>query len=226
MLNLNKTRILASKEFAVATGVTINAEGIALMQVMENGVEKCAPASGTSGTFVGFSYAQVFTEAVRSEVKEYKLDSSGIHVIELAHEPITGQINVYDTVAGSSLSSGDPSSSPGTFAISGRNLTVNVADPTLLVVTMRFSPSLVEAFYDGGIASTPLSATDVIGSIGVIQAGEVYTNMFDASIDWRSVSSVKAKDGLLSNTGIDTNCKIIEIPSVDSPYLGVRFSTL
>lgn len=226
-----RSKIKRSKDIPVETGATVNAEGQALIRNLENGYEVVKPSTGGDGDkFVGVSYGHVFTPVNMSRVENLVVPASSPYEIELQNAPLSGQILVLD--GNTKLSVGDPAVEVNEYSISDKKITLH-SDKTgkTIKVQYRYSPSAIE------IMMTPHSfvniwsadPSDYIGSIGVIQRGEIFTDQFDASIDWNQATDVKLAAGGLftdqtgSGDAIHLPVKIIHIPTADEPFLGLEW---
>jgi len=231
MLNLSaKCKIVQSQEFPVAAGVVIPAEGLALIQTFEGGVEKVTlSAGGGNEVFMGVSYGEVFTPAVKSNVETLIVPAAGAVAVTLLHAVLTNtQCFAYDNTSSAALTIGNPANALE-YSVVGTLLTFNVARAGHSVtITYRYAPTAAELMATDNVRITSFSATDYIGSIGVIQEGEVYTDQFDASKDWASATGVETgNSGVFDvNGGAGTliaGAVITHVPDANYPYLGFRF---
>jgi len=229
---LGNTRIIQSKEFPVVAGNTVTAEGQAIIQTMVSGVEQCVISAGaTDSVFLGFSYGEVFTPLTKSIVETVTVPAAGAATVTLKHAPLTNtQCWAYDSTNAVNQTIGNPVNA-NEYTIVSTLLTFNVLKAgAVMDITYRYTPTALElGSFEDNISVTSYSGSDYIGSIGVIQQGEVFTDQFDASVDWDSYTSVKViAGGLLSTnagTGTEiTGAVITHFPTVDLPYVGIRFN--
>jgi roadblock/LC7 domain-containing protein len=227
---LGRTKIKRSSEVPVQSGQTVTDEGMALVKAMENGEMVVKPAAGGDGaSFAGFSYGHVFTPVTLSVVEEVTVPEGGGSVT-LQHEPMSGQYMVYDVTADSELSETADSVgavASGEFYLDGKTLTFHEDEAEHTAhVQYRYEPTAFEVMMQSNINLYTVTPTDYLTQIGMIEKGDLYTNMFDASVDWSSATSVKlASGGLLTDHNGDGDAIDVEIthyPSIDEPFLGIK----
>jgi hypothetical protein len=230
MLNLaGRTRIVQSREFPVITGSVINAEGLALVQVFENNVEKIKPSEGAAGEkFLGFSYGEVFTPRVKSKVELLNVPAAAPYVVTLPFEPLAGQLLVYNETGAAEVSEGDPTVNAGEYSILGRIVTFNAAQAGASIrFQFRYTPPTEDIIYEDRVMITTFSATEFMSSIGCILQGEVMTDQFDSSVDWSAATGVKLGPGGVvtdqNGAGEEIDAMIIAFPNSENPYLGLRY---
>ncbi len=231
MLNLNhRTKIIVSKEIGIATGYTVPQEGMALIQAFENGDEKCLPAAGAGGEILlGFSYHETRTPLVKSRVESKVCPASAPYTIALTSTPLTGQLSVVNDVP-TVQAAGNPANA-NEYSIAANVMTFHAGQAGLTIKTVyRYSPTVNELMFDDKVSTTTWDAPQAISSTGVIQSGEVFTDMFDAGVNWDAATAVKLDaGGLLTDQtggGVTVACTIINIPTEELPYLGIRFSAI
>lgn len=226
---LGRTKIKRSKEIPVQTGEVVTDEGMALVRAMENGEEVVKPATGGDGSeFKGFSYGHVFTPATLSLVEEYVVPDGGGEV-KVAKMPLSGQYMVFDVTDSVELTETTDSVgavSDGTYYLDDRTFTFDSAQGGHTVkIQYRYSPLAFEIMMQSNINIYTTTPTEYLGSIGVIELGDVYTNMFDASVNWMAATGVKLASGGLftdhNGDGETIPVTITHYPSTDEPYLGL-----
>lgn len=222
------TKILASKEFPVASGNTITAEGLVLVQAFEDGVEKVKPATGADGEiYVGFSYGSLYTPITKSIVEEFIVPAAAPFTVTLQHAPLAGQIRVADTSAAVNLTPGAVSNATE-FAVAGNVVSFNASRASHSVqVTYRFAPTALDLMLEDQIQIASFTASDMISSTGTIMTGDIYTNIFDASVDWSAATEIRmGAGGVVTDqhgTGeVIPGAYVCGIPSAQVPFLGIR----
>jgi hypothetical protein len=208
----------------------VKEEGVALVSLLEGGEEKVKPSEGAAGEhFIGFAYTETLTPLTKSLVEEAVIPADAPYTVALTRNTVlAGQVSVMDVDAGVAITAGDPANA-GKFAINGNVLTFNAAQAGHTVkITFRYQPTANEILTMDRVLLTTQSATDFIGSIGVVMEGEIFTNMFDAGVNWEAATEVKMKAGgvLTDQTGSGSaiaGARIIHVPSVVRPFLGIRF---
>ncbi len=230
-INLDaKSVIKQSKEFPVLTGDTITAEGIALVQAFENGIEKVKLSAGSSAEiFMGFSYGEVFTPLTKSLVENGVVPASSPYTITVTREPISGQLFIYDETGSVEITAGNPTNL-NEYSISGKVVTFNVGKAGAAIrFQYRYAPTALDLMYDDKISTyTPSTATDFLNQIGCIQHGEVWIDQFNAAINWENATAVKVNtNGILTDqtgAGVEIpNSVITSFPTEEEPFLGIRF---
>lgn len=228
MLDLTgKTKIVDSKEFPLVSGAVISAEGMALINYLDNGIEKVKPCNGTdAGKFVGFSYGYTLTPLTKAKVEKFTVPASSPYTVSLMNIPVSGQIAIVNA-DGTEQTAGDPSADANTYSIDGSTITFHAGQAGKIVtITYKYSPTALQLTYEDKVMNTSFAPSEVTNSIGCIIRGEVYTDQFDASAAWTATSTVRLGDnGVLTDSGSGTalTCTITHIPTVESPFLGIRF---
>jgi hypothetical protein len=108
------------------------------------------------------------------------------------------------------------------------DLTTNGTVGHTVNVTYRYTLTVPEARAMNGDVIPGNYAGLTTGSVGVIQAGTIYTDQFDSAVNWQAATAVElGASGILTNQGGASNvvvpCTIIAIPTVDYPFLGLEF---
>jgi hypothetical protein len=78
----------------------------------------------------------------------------------------------------------------------------------------------------GGPSGAGNTAAAVTGTIGIIQKGIVFTNMFDVTANWGAtdVANITLATGgnfQIGGTGAAVNANVFQLPSASSPFLGL-----
>lgn len=219
MLNTLRLKIIDSQETPIVPGEVVAQEGMPLVKVLVNGKEYCRCGNSEFAPFMGFSYTESLTPAIKSKVEILVADADEGKVV-LAATPITGQIAAYDATENTLI-----------------NVTVNgnvVTCPDTLKgkevkVVYRYSPSVQEVLMTDRVLVPSVSASDMTGSIGVILQGVIYTNYFDASADFSDLTKelCVTEAGLVGVQTAGGNLAkipgtVISLPGVDNPFLGIR----
>lgn len=229
MLDLRRCKFVESKEIPVADGFSVNVEGAPLVRVIEDGIEKIKIAAGEADEqFVGFSFGEIFSPLNKSFVHSAVIPAAVSYTVQLPkNNLVAGQILVYDNTSGAALAEGDPASS-GKYSCDDATglLTFNAAQAGhSITVTFRYLPTAQEVIMQNNVRLVSQYGADFLGSLGCILEGEIFTDQFDASVDWASATAVNLGDGILTSggSGESTPCQVIAVPSADRPFLGVRF---
>lgn len=228
MLKFN-VHISDSVERPVAQGYLISAEGQALVADYSDGVFGVKPSEGAEGEqFVGVAMSQQLTVEYMPKVEDLSVPATGTYVVHLENTPVSGSLAVISPVAGV-LTSGTPATGEDKYSISGTTITVNSARASeSLRVSYRYSPTVVEAKAIQGDIPPGGSAGILLGTVGVIRRGDVYTSEYDTTVDWSDpVAVYLADNGLFttdsnSDTATKVNATVISIPSASNPFLGLE----
>lgn len=225
MLYFPQGRAYISQEFPVAAGASVNAEGLALVASTTNGVFGVAPSAGTSGEkFMGVSVSMQMTITSLARVEEYVVPS-GL-VVTLDRTPSSGTLSVYDLTSAAVV----PASSTGAWSLSGATLTLTATElGHTILCRYKYAPTAAESqliqgdIYPGGAAGY------VTGSVGVIKNGTVFTSEFDSTVNWNAanptVTSGAAGQFTVGGNGATVPCVVVNVPNVDSPYLGLNLNS-
>lgn len=214
-----------SAETIVAPGVAIGAEGQALVRAP--GVTGVMPSAAADDTevFVGFAIAGVsaaplaITEA--SKVEEFVVPSSG--VVTLAFTPKAGQLAVFNLTTNAAVVPAGPAATGV-----GTTLTVAGSGSNIVRVTYKYVLDAVKARALQGDVQPGGYAGAYVGQIGLVKRGLIFTDQFDAAVDWSAATAIKlAADGKLTNEdgdGAQINGYVVAVPGVENPFLGIEFS--
>ena len=231
MLNLQKCKIDHSENIPIITGATVAQEGIPLTGLLEDGIEKVKPLVGdTADKFVGVSYGETSVPTIKSFVYDAVIPAASPYTIQLPKNNLvatqiairegTGYATAFteDTIATTKFSCVD-ATGVVTFHVDDAGKSVRI--------TFRYNPTAQELLMEDSFSFSP-SGFATIGSCGVITKGVVFTDQFDASKNWLAATGVESAAGLFTDqTGSGnvelTNVKIVSIPTVDDPFLGLRY---
>lgn len=226
MLNFESTRLDRTQEFKIKTGVSVSEEGLILVQDSENGLEVAKLATGTADVFLGFSFGLILSPVTKSLVEALTVPADAPYTVDLQRTPISGQIYIVNSL-GTEQTAGDPVNA-NQYSISGTTITFHSGQAGLVeTITYRYSPTAMELQAQDNLLITSISASELLGSIGAIREGEIYTNLFDASVAYAIGNAVgMAAGGLITETGSNDipNAVITHAPTVDFPFVGVRVS--
>jgi hypothetical protein len=231
MLNLSATNPDRILERPIATGSTIAAEGVPLIRALERGKEHVKPSAGAAGEiFVGFSWAHNLVPSMISRVENATIPGGAPYTVQLSRNNlVAANILVVKASDGTALTEGNPANA-GEYSCNDTTglLTFNVAEAGIdIVVTYRYYPTTLEAKFnypDPDVNINP--AFEVLNQIGFIPGGEVYTDQFDAAVDWANQTDVYLGAGILAGSGnvkLPAGHRVVHVPTVDNPYLGIMF---
>ena len=231
MLKLNASHPIRIVERPIATGSTIGAEGIPLIQAIENGEEHVLPSTtGGSDIFVGFSYAHNIVPTVLSRVEAHTVPAVSPYTVQLErNNVVAGQIIWYEAADLSSTYTEAGSASSGVFAVVDATgvMTFHSDEAGVAILAVyRYSPTTLEVSMEMPHLNININpAFAYVNNMGVIVGGEVYTDQFDGSYDWtNNPANVYLGTAILAGSGsILIGGRVIHAPDVDNPFLGVSF---
>lgn len=216
------TSFVRSSDMALAVGAAISENGQALVNTIVNGKEGVQPSTGAAGeVFVGFAALQTSAAPVLPttvvRVEELVVPASG--TIALAKTPLTGTVHVAKAADQSTVT---------IVGVTANVVDVGAANADLLVrVTYRSVLTVAEARAKVGDIQPGGYSGNSVGQVGVGQQGVIYTSTFDTSKDWSAATDLKlGANGVLTQGGTGSSIKavILHLPSVDYPFLGLRFN--
>lgn len=230
MLKLNATRPGEIAEKMIASGAQVQSEGVPLVNVLESGHEHVKPATGAADeVFVGFSWMHNIVPTVLSRVENIHVPDEAPYTVQLERvNLIAGQI------AGRNLAQffavNAAVLAAGTFDVDYATglLTFHADDAGRDIdMTYKYAPSVIEAkanYPEADMNTNP--AFEFLNTLGVILVGEVYTDQYDAAVDWANVgNSIFLGAGMLTDSGnVKIGGHVTHVPTADNPYLGIQFS--
>jgi hypothetical protein len=216
-----------SAEAAVAPGVVIFAEGLALVRAVGAQSAGVLPSTGTAAdVFAGFSLAGTsaapFAEGYMNKVETFVVPATG--GVSLQFAPVAGQVFVFDTTAGAAVALGTG------LALTGQNLAgTGLVAGDEVTVTYKYPLSVVQARALFGDPQPGGYSGAYIGQIGLIKRGLIYTSEFDSSKNWAAATGIKlAAGGQLTDQSGTGNAlamaAIVALPGSDVPFLGIEFA--
>jgi len=247
MYNLQRTHgTLLEKQ--VATGFSIDREGVCLIKVMEGGIAKVKKSTGGSagaGVFVGFAVSDNESIASEPRVESAVIPATGPFAVQLSSTTpfsytggttsTTFEVAVYDTNTAAWLvntSAGAPSTTQFVLSAAGM-LYVNTGTAAhTLTVYWRVNLTVAEAkmkYYERNINNT---AGVTLGQVGVMcGACEFYTYEYENNINWAATTGGNAycgSDGRVtgSPSGSQVCGSVIKTPTSDDASLGIAFNVM
>lgn len=234
-------------DLPLAVGQSFTEEGQIVTEALSSGVS-VASRGAASGSLVPVGFAmltQVSPGSTRMYTTEAVVpstpDGSSEYIVDIGHTLITSAINalgdvaVYDRTAAAFLTlvaAGAPAS--GEFALkSGAAGTIEFhADEAgheidvYARVTMT-AREQVGLFGQRNINANSQADLEMVGVIG--GQGVLYTDQFDVSVgSWASGTLTTGAGGVFTmgggGTALTTRAHVIKVPTVDDPWLGIRFN--
>jgi hypothetical protein len=226
MLYFPKGRQFVGSELPIATGSVITAEGQALVGSGVAGAWGVKPSTGISGEkFIGVAVSQQLSLMYQTRVEDIIQPSTSI--VSLGRIPVAGTLGVWDATASAFIATGG-----GGWTLSTQTLTLQPGtNGHELFITYRFVPTTLEARSIQGDIVPGGAAGNLVGQVGVIRNGIIYTTEFDPVVNWYAANPVvttgkadtDAGRGLftIGGNGDAVNCTVIATPSMLYPYLGL-----
>lgn len=211
-----------SAEAAVAPGVVITAEGLALVRAQGAQSAGVMPSTGTSADmFVGFSLAGTsaapFAEGYTNKVESFVVPATG--VVALQFTPVSGQVFVFDNTTNAAVGSPTVVANTVTGLTVGDEVTVTYKYPLTVIQARALNGDVQPGGYSGAY----------VGQIGLIKRGLIYTSEYDSSKNWAAATAIKlAAGGIVtdqSGSGLAiAGAVIVATPGAEVPFLGIEFS--
>jgi hypothetical protein len=236
MLYMPKTRIREAYEWPVNSGASTIFEGQVLVNSVQNGVAAVLQSSGANTDVwagVAFNVWQVGTTAKYVDV--ITVPSGSPYTATLSNTPVSPSTTMSAvTLDGStSVLAYNSGVASGQFSVSGNVITFNSAQAgNVYYVTYTYTLSTQQAisYYGDGFV-LKRSPSSITNTTGVIRAGLVYTDQYDASVNWYAPNILTIKtgaNGLFTIGGSGTSltwCTVFEAPTNSFPFLGLYINT-
>lgn len=219
------TRLFLSEHRKVESGVIIQEEGQAMVNVKENGETVVRPSTGAAGEFfAGISMARNTPPTTLQWVANGVVPDTG--AVELPRTPLTGQILVKVGTTAATISAGAPASAAET-QLAGDVITFHADNiGKNYFVQIAYEPGMQEALQLVGSMPIGGLAATYQGIVGVITRGEVATSFYDAASDWSTAIQVKlGADGRFTTSGpgaVVPGLTVINAPSSENTALTLR----
>jgi hypothetical protein len=231
MLKLNATHPIRIVERPIATGASIGAEGMPLIQSIENGEEHVTPSTtGANDVFVGFSYAHNIVPTYLSRVEAHTVPAASPYTVQLERNNVlAANVIAYEAADLSSTVTEAGAVASGNFTIVDATgvMTFHSDEAGLaILVVYRYTPTALELSMEWPHLNININpAFTYVNNMGVIVGGEVYTDQFDAGVDWaNSPANVYLGTAILTGSGnVQISGRVIHAPDVDNPFLGISF---
>lgn len=229
MLDVNRTRVIASQMMSLASTVASIEEGSLVATYIESGKAVIAAADGTSGQVIaGVTRSQILNPTTAPKVEIVTVPSSSPYTVTLAKTPISPGATTVSAVRTDTLAklTYNATDADGRFSISGKTVTFNSAQAGVEVkITYRYTLTLIEAqmLYGMGIGDAAQSVVN--GSEVITHAQVLYTDKYDASSNWENPTALYSGAGgvfTMSTSGVLLpKCYVIEAPTAANGLLGV-----
>lgn len=210
-------------------------EGMALCGIMETGLLKSTVLAnpGNTDVFMGLAYNYYTSPTQLVAVETFTVPSApGPYTVLLTNTPIAGTTDLLAKDATNQVYAFNAAHGANQYALTAGNLITfdSSAAGAVVTFTYLYSPTAqqIAALFGDGVAGHTTAAA-VTGTIGLIRRGLVYITNFDPVVDWSTNPAMKViANGLVGTTGSGPTIPgyVYEVPSADSPYLGINFSAV
>lgn len=235
MLDLARTRIESTAEYQVHSSYPVSAEGQAVEHVMEDGVGKVRPSSGSANTIaVGVAYSENMSLTHAVMVEEFYVPATGTLAIELTRTPTAAAELLVKVVSTGEVLVSDVAANDGKFLLATKTVTFHADEAGKLIrFVYRYALTAVEAQALGDDRPVGNSASSILNSVSVIKSGEIFTDQFDTADDWAAAisraSTLVIQGGAngrfqlagSGGTGCAFEARVIHAPTIDVPFLGL-----
>lgn len=222
MLHFQSVQVLESRDYPVAQGFTVTAEGQALVADYTGGQFGVKPSTGISGEqFVGVALSQQMTILAVPEAITFTIAAT----ITLPHAPLNGTLLIMNKDTGTPLTPAAGAPADGEYSINGKEVTFNSAqEGNAAAASYRYSPTTIEARTIQGDIPPGGAANLSLDTMGVILKGQVATFEYDTSVNWQVANPVLklGANGLftLGGSGEDVpGAVIVDLPVNGGPLV-------
>jgi hypothetical protein len=235
--DLDRTTYSSTLERPFVPGTTIAAEGLVLKSVIVGGIENVQVTAGGSTTEViaGFSHNRSINPTTQVVIEDTLSipAAPGPYVVQLQHTNlVSGSVLVWDVAGATAFTLGSSASTDHcSVNLSLGQITFYSGDAgKAIVVTYVYQLTAIQAqqtFWQPPI-NTPNPAYN--GNVVVLCGnGEMFTDQYDTSVSYASVSTLYASaNGLVTSTATSNTAipgsRITSVPSSSNPFLGFRFN--
>jgi len=239
MLYMPKTRIRESYEWPVNTALASTLyEGQVLINSLSNGIGSVTQSNGNgSDVWAGVSLNVWQVPTTAKWVDSITVPSAAPYTGTLSNAPISPSsttISAQTADGTTSVLSYNGGVGSGQFSVTGNTqINFNAAQAgNTYIVTYTYTMSTQQAIsYFGDGVVLERSPSQITNTVGVIRAGLVYTDQFDASQNWyaASISNITTGAGGVFTRGGSgmalTWVTVFEAPSVNYPWLGLYINS-
>jgi hypothetical protein len=237
MYNRERTHATIRLPRQVTTGNTVDREGVCVVGVLEDGIEKCEKSDGTAQKFIGFAGLDDQAYATEPRVEDVVIPSSAPYEVQLSSTNEVGSVGakearVYNVTDSDEMTTqgkgaGDVDTNEKGAIVSGL-LTVHSdhAGDTVRVF-WRVNLTVLEATSKFWETSPNNQASAIFNEISVLTGtGEMFTYEYDAAVDWSGavVPSAGADGKVVDGGSGDAIGDVVHVPTADRPFLGIAFS--
>lgn len=241
MLDRSRTRIFTVENIALLSTynlVDLN-DGASLVAALEGGATKARLARATA-TDIPLGFAYLEDKIIpSSKVVVERITVSGGGAGTLSRAPISAAAMLVTRVDTGEVLAKNASAGDGQYTATDASVTMGFHSDEyskVVEVTYRTALTAAESYLTYG-ESGGAPASLLLQNIPYVTKGVIYTDQFDTTVPWSTIDAVSAAEslkmtatGLLSaGAGVTGSvivpaAMVIDIPTVASPWLGVRFN--
>lgn len=246
MLDLKKSFASVVLEKPIATGYSISTEGMALQRIVEDGVEKVAPAVDGGNAVIGFSMANnenVATAPVIETVTAPTITAPATGLVSLSHQLLTAdpaggaglsEIRIYDETSSTALTQVAAGPLAGNDFIvnplTGKVTLHSGQSKHVLTVYYRYNLTVQQSqqlYWQPNINNTSIN---FLGLVGLYTGkGQIFTMEYDMTQDYSSLPSVLTTCTIPGKVSVGggvtlTGMRVIKAPSAADLSLGIEFN--
>lgn len=228
MLIQNRSHWLVSAEATISSTVTSIEEGQAMNSLLENGVEVAGFVSSAANTdlFAGFALGGFKQPTQNNLVVSTTIPASSPYTVTLPKTPSANADISVRTATGTAFTQGTVATT--VYSVSGSTLTFASADAGVaIIITFKYNLSAKEADTLFGDERYRRGGSLITNTISLIKSGTVFTTNFATGVNWnaRPTPVVGANGIITTTTGAAIgNGRVVFVPTVDEPYLGISFA--
>jgi hypothetical protein len=220
---------MTSSNMEVVTAETNIVAGSCLTSITESGRGKVKRSTGTSADiFAGFSLVSQVKDGKAVKIETLTIPASGPYTLTLAKTPSADADISVRTAGGTAYTQGVAAN--GVYSVSGAVLTFHSSNASVsVIVTYKYNITVTEAAMLWGDQAGVGSPTDVTNTVSISHSGYIYTDQFDSGADWNAASITDLKTGanglvVRGGSGVAIKGSIVEVPTADTPFLGLFFA--
>jgi len=228
MLLFPNTRIENSTERPLLPGVTLEAEGSALVAGYSAGQFGVRPSTGGAGEkFVGVSLSRPIVPGFAPVIERLVVPASG--VVQLKSAPLAGQTRVVNAGTGTAFTivGGAPAAATEAQPTGTTVVFQSAVQGTTVIVTYVRALTVAQALMLQGNADIGGPAGAYFGQTGVITRGDVFTTEFDTLADWSTPSDLTlGANGKFTVGGAGGKVPgyVISAPAEGAAFLGLHIN--
>jgi hypothetical protein len=239
--DLKRSHFSIVLEKPVQAGSVITEEGVLLQSVLDaaTGAEAVIPATNDASLLIaGFAIRDNADNATTSEVESVTVPSTAPYEVQLRNNNLVSGDGTGSTAQLTAMDGSTKMDNIDVGAAVSGDVNVNVSTGLLafhsdeagktIVVIYRYNLTVAEArlkFYQRNINN---EASTLFSQVGVGHGvGEIFTDQFDAAVDWSAApGTIHSGDaGILTGSGgTALDARVVSVPNVNNPLLGVAFN--